>query len=256
MQKLLLLLLILLSLHTQAAEPVTVWAYQPSPPFASGQSPGLSETLVQLLNEHPTNQGRYEFRLTQLPRKRLDARLAANEPGILLWATPEFFPERLTARASWTRPLLCDIQDFVSRRAAPVDYDGPRSLHGLRLGGILGHRYRTLQADIDKGLIRREDVHTDLQNLNKLLSGRIDVALIPRSSRLFYSLTEVPEAQLHVSPSPLYVFDRHVLMTASLPAATTQYIQQLVADLPHSARWQTLLRRYGLQQMNAPCPNF
>ena len=85
---------------------------------------------------------------------------------------------------------------------------------------------------------------------------RIDVALIPRSSRLFYSLTEVPEAQLHVSPSPLYVFDRHVLMTASLPAATTQYIQQLVADLPHSARWQTLLRRYGLQQMNAPCPNF
>lgn len=46
MQKLLLLLLILLSLHTQAAEPVTVWAYQPSPPFASGQSPGLSETLV------------------------------------------------------------------------------------------------------------------------------------------------------------------------------------------------------------------
>ena len=54
----------------------------------------------------------------------------------------------------------------------------------------------------------------------------------------------------------LYVFDRHVLMTASLPAATTQYIQQLVADLPHSARWQTLLRRYGLQQMNAPCPNF
>lgn len=92
MQKLLLLLLILLSLHTQAAEPVTVWAYQPSPPFASGQSPGLSETLVQLLNEHPTNQGRYEFRLTQLPRKRLDARLAANEPGILLWATPGSFP--------------------------------------------------------------------------------------------------------------------------------------------------------------------
>ena len=44
MQKLLLLLLILLSLHTRAAEPVTVWAYQPSPPFASGQSPGLSET--------------------------------------------------------------------------------------------------------------------------------------------------------------------------------------------------------------------
>ncbi|MDC6641626.1 hypothetical protein OEZ79_26020, partial [Leclercia adecarboxylata] len=76
------------------------------------------------------------------------------------------------------------------------------------------------------------------------------------SSRLFYSLTEIPEGQLHVSPSPLYVFDRHVLMTASLNADATQFVQQLIADLPHSARWQTLLRRYGLQPMNAPCSYF
>lgn len=256
MQKLLLLLLTVFPLHILAAEPVAVWAYQPSPPFASGHSHGLSEALVQLLNEHPTNQGRYDFRLTQLPRKRVDAQLAANEPGILLWATPEFFSERLTARASWTRPLLCDIQDFVSRSDAPVNYDGPRSLHGLRLGGVLGHRYRALENDIEKGLIHREDVHSDLQNLNKLLSGRLDVALIPRSSRLFYNLTEIPDGQLHVSPSPLYAFDRHVLMTASLNANTTQFVQQLIADLPHSARWQTLLRRYGLQPMNAPCSYF
>ena len=50
------------------------------------------------------------------------------------------------------------------------------------------------------------------------------------------------------------MFDRHVLMTASLPAATTQYIQQLVADLPHSVPL-AVAARYGLQQMNAPCPN-
>lgn len=256
MQKLMLLLLTVFPLSILAAEPVAVWAYQPSPPFASGQNPGLSEALVQLLNEHPTIQDRYDFQLTQLPRKRLDARLEDKEPGILLWATPEFFPERLTAGASWTRPLLCDIQDFVSHNDKPVDYDGPKSLHGLRLGGVVGHLYRALEGDIDKGLIQREDVHNDLQNLNKLLNQRIDVALMPRSSRLFFSLTEVPDAPLHVSPRPLYVFDRHVLMTASLPAETTQFVHQLIADLPHSARWQTLLRRYGLQEMSAPCPNY
>ncbi len=211
---------------------------------------------MQLLNEHPTNQDRYHFQLTQLPRKRLDARLEDKEPGILLWATPDFFPEHLTAGTSWTRPLLCDIQDFVSHKDKPVDYHGPKSLHGLRLGGVLGHLYRALEGDIDKGLIQREDVHNDLQNLNKLLNQRIDVALMPRSSRLFFSLTEVPDAPLHVSPRPLYVFDRHVLMTASLPAETTQFVHQLIADLPHSARWQTLLRRYGLQEMSAPCPNY
>lgn len=201
MQKLLLLLLILLSLHTQAAEPVTVWAYQPSPPFASGQSPGLSGNPGTAAQRAPDQPGSLRIPPDAAAAKATRCPARRQRTGHSLWATPEFFPERLTARASWTRPLLCDIQDFVSRRAAPVDYDGPRSLHGLRLGGILGHRYRTLQADIDKGLIRREDVHTDLQNLNKLLSGRIDVALIPRSSRLFYSLTEVPEAQLHVSPA-------------------------------------------------------
>lgn len=256
MRTLLLWLLICFSAPALAAEPVAVWAYQPSPPFASGQGRGLSEALVELLNEHPSNQDRSEFRLSQLPRKRLDARLAANEPGILLWATPEFFPEHLTTGASWTPPLLCDIQDFVSRRDAPVDYDGPRSLHGKRLGGILGHRYRELQPDIDKGLIRREDVHSDLQNLNKLLSGRIDVVLMPRSSRLFYSLTETSADQLYVSPKPLYVFDRHLLMTASLPAETTQFMQQMIADLPHSARWLKLLRRYGLHEMSAPCTRY
>jgi len=87
MQKLMLLLLTVFPLSILAAEPVAVWAYQPSPPFASGQNPGLSEALVQLLNEHPTNQDRYDFQLTQLPRKRLDARLEDKEPGILLWAT-------------------------------------------------------------------------------------------------------------------------------------------------------------------------
>ena len=259
MPKLLLpLLLSLLALGgpIQAAERVSVWAYQPSPPFASEQSLGLSEAFVQLLNEHSTNLGRFDFQLTQLPRKRLDAKLANGEPGVLLWATPEFFPERLVAGGSWTSPLLCDTQDFISRRETAFDYRGPRSLHGLRLGGILGHRYKTLRGDIERGLIQRDDALNDRQNLDKLLNGRIDVALVPRSAWLFYSQAELSQARLHVSTTPLYGFERHVLTTASLGPEATQYVLQLIADLPHSARWQTLLKRFGLQQMSAPCPRF
>ncbi|MCW3149122.1 PAAT family amino acid ABC transporter substrate-binding protein [Stutzerimonas stutzeri] len=249
----LLLLLLLCSSTAQAAERVEVWTYHASPPFASEQSPGLSETLVELLNQHPSNNGRYFFALSQLPRKRLDARLAGNKPGVLLWATPEFFPSRLIASSHLTPPLLCDTQDFVSLATRPFDYDGPGSLHGYRLGGVLGHRYQALQADIERQLIHREDVHSDLQNLQKLLSNRIDVILLPRSARLFYETTEVAAERLHVSTVPLYSFERHILTTATLNPAATQFIQQLIADLPQSARWQTLLRRYGLQRMSAPC---
>lgn len=252
----LLALLLLCSLSAQATERIEVWTYHTSPPFAAGQNPGLSETLIELLNQHPSNHDRYFFALSQLPRRRLDARLAENRPGVLLWTTPEFFPARLVARARWTSPLLCDTQDFVSLASQPFDYDGPGSLHGLRLGGVLGHYYQTLQDDIDKGRIRREDVHSDLQNLHKLLSGRIDVALLPRSARYFYETTEIPPARLHVSDVPLYTFERHILITASLNPAATQFIQQLITDLPHSARWQALLRRYGLQRMNAPCTTY
>ena len=209
-----------------------------------------------MLNEHPSNHARYFFALSQLPRRRLDARLAENRPGVLLWATPTFFPPKLVARARWTSPLLCDTQDFVSPASHPFDYEGPASLYGQRLGGVLGHYYQTLQDDIDKGRIRREDVHSDLQNLHKLLSGRIDVALLPRSARYFYETTEIPPARLHVSDVPLYTFQRHILITSSLNPAATQFIQQLITDLPHSARWQGLLRRYGLQRMNAPCTTY
>jgi len=74
MQKLMLLLLTVFPLSILAAEPVAVWAYQPSPPFASGQNPGLSEALVQLLNEHPTNQDRYDFQLTAAQTSRCTSR--------------------------------------------------------------------------------------------------------------------------------------------------------------------------------------
>lgn len=252
----LLALLILCSLSAQATERIEVWTYHTSPPFANEQSTGLSEALVELLNEHPSNHARYFFALSQLPRRRLDARLAENRPGVLLWATPTFFPPTLVARARWTSPLLCDTQDFVSPASHPFDYEGPASLYGQRLGGVLGHYYQTLQDDIDKGRIRREDVHSDLQNLHKLLSGRIDVALLPRSARYFYETTEIPPARLHVSDVPLYTFQRHILITSSLNPAATQFIQQLITDLPHSARWQGLLRRYGLQRMNAPCTTY
>ena len=59
----LLALLIFCSLNAQATERIEVWTYHTSPPFANEQSTGLSEALVELLNEHPSNHARYFFAL-------------------------------------------------------------------------------------------------------------------------------------------------------------------------------------------------
>lgn len=156
--RLCLALLASLSLPLHATERVEVWSYNLSPPFHLSDGQGLSSALVDLLNQHAANDGHLDFFLHELPRKRLDLNLQRGRPGIVLWATPRFFEPASVEGMRWSAPLLLDRQDVISRRDAPVEYDGPQSLLGLRLGGVLGHRYPELDEQIAAGRIHREDV--------------------------------------------------------------------------------------------------
>ena len=240
------LLLGLLPLPCVAQKPIEVWSYHTSPPFVLPDAPGLSEAFVDLLNQHAANAGRFRFELMRLPRKRLDMRLIENLPGVLLWGTPEFLSEAQSAHASWTRPLLHDQQDFISLAATAYDYRGAESLYGLTLGGVLGHRYTGLDSAIKLGLIRREDVHSDLQNLQKLRAGRVDTALLPRSTLLYYRKTD-PRRDLHISARPLYQFERRLMLTSSLDDDVKSYLRKITEGLSDNPHWQRLLNRYGLQ---------
>lgn len=248
MRKFFLLMLGLLPALCGAEQRVEVWSYHLSPPFTLEGKQGLSAAFVALLNEEPANDRRFRFELVELPRKRLEMRLAVNRPGILLWVAPRFLSHEQTARGRWTRPLLDDQQDVISRNRQPVDFDGPQSLHGLAFGGLLGHRYAGLDADVDNGRIRREDVASDLQNLEKVSSGRIDATLVPRSTLLYYRQTKRFD-ELYVAPAALYSFRRHLLMTSSLSRPATEYVRKVVETLPTNPRWLALLERYGLESL-------
>lgn len=241
-----LLMLALLPLVCVAQKRVEVWTYHVSPPFIIDETRGLSRALVTLLNVDPRNGGRFHFDLRPLPRKRVDQRLADDRPGVLLWATPRFLSAEQTGRARWSPPLLRDQQDFVSLPDMPFEYDGPTSLRGMQLGGVLGHHYPDLDAEIASGAIRRQDVRSDLQNLQKLLSGRIHTLLIPRSTLLYYR-KERKLGDLYVSAVPLYQFTRHLLITDTLGKPATEYLEDFVATLPDNLEWQILLFRYGLE---------
>ena len=241
-----LLMLALLPLVSGAQQRVEVWTYHFSPPFILEDNQGLSHAFVDLLNNDPGNQNRFRFELVELPRKRLDVRLARRRPGILLWATPGFFTAAQTANGKWSPPLLIDQQDFVSLPDAPFEYENPESLHGLVLGGVLGHRYAGLEADIASGAIKRQDVESDLQNLEKLLSGRISTLLIPRSTLLHYR-KERKLRDLYVSQTPLYQFSRHLFIADTLGKPVIEYLDQFLEVLPDNPEWQILLFHYGLR---------
>lgn len=248
MRTILLLLLGLLPAWCIAEQRIEVWSYHLSPPFTLPGKQGLSAAFVDLLNEAPANGGRFRFELVELPRKRLDLRLANDEPGVLLWVAPRFLGAELTARGRWTRPLLDDQQDVISHRSEPVDFQGAESLHGLAIGGLLGHLYAGLEVDIAAGRIHREDVASDLQNLEKVSSRRIDAVLVPHSALLYYRTTGRFE-DLHAAPTALYRFRRHLLLTSSLGEPASDYVHDLVATLPANPRWLALLEQYGLQSL-------
>lgn len=242
------ILLALLPMLASAKQPIEVWTYHLSPPYIVSDRQGLSHDFVALLNRDVRNDQRFHFELVELPRRRIDVRLARQRPGVLLWATPSFFSAAQTKHARWSAPLLIDQQDFVSLPDAPFDYRSPESLHGLKLGGILGHRYRGLEDDIIRGRIKRQDVHFDHQNVEKLLSGRIDTLLIPRSTLLYYRKHH-DVGVLHVSEQPLYQFQRHILTTDALGKAASDYLDDVLETLPKDPEWQILLHRYGLVPM-------
>jgi len=248
MPKALLLLLSCLPLLAQAQREVSTWTYHQQPPLILDlkQRQGLSFDLVELLNQHPDNRGRFYFRLQYLPRKRLDWHLNRGEAGLVLWVNPIFFSEDLQAAASWTQSLLEDEQSFVSRREHPFDYQGPTSLHGRTLGTLLGHRYIGLENGFTQGLIQREDVLVDEQNIHKLLSKRIDLILIPRSTARYFIHTLALAEKLHFSSEPLSRYDRQIMLPASLDADLQTFVQHAVQGLPDNPAWQALLRDYGL----------
>lgn len=247
---LLVVFLSLLPVLCLAQQPVEVWTYHLTPPFKVNASQGLSQDFVDLLNDDPANAGRFRFQLTELPRKRLDLQLERGSPGVLLWATPQFFTAELTANARWTQALLHDQQSFVSLPDLAFEYDRPRSLKGLILGGVLGYRYEGLEKEIASGAIRRQNVHTDLQNLQKLLSGRIHTLLIAQSTLLYYRQSE-KLGDLYISEKPLYQFTRHLLITNNLGKAASDYLDGFLAALPSNPHWQIILNHYGLQSMAA-----
>lgn len=253
MRKVLLLLLIsalplMVRVQAQTEREVVAWTYHQIPPFILDEDnrTGLSFDLIALLNRHAQNRGRFRFILVYLPRKRLDMHLQRHSAGLVLWVNPSFFEDPQNKRYQWTPALLHDQQEFVSRAEQPFDYHGPESLHGRILGGVLGHRYAGIQAHIDQGLIHREDVLIEEQNLNKLLSKRLDVILIPRSTARFYRLRRDLSSKLHFSVTPLSRYSRQLLLQPSLAPEVSAFLQNVVTTLPQNPDWQRLLKSYGL----------
>lgn len=241
----------ILSGVSAVAEPKIIhfWSYYNFPPFIQSLNPGqgLSFEFAELLsNPHKKS---FNYAVEWVPRKRIDRMLEKKNEGIILWVNPVFFDDIKREKYFWTEPLLRDQQDFISLPAVSYEFDGsPDSLKGLLLGGIYGHRYFGIQAAIDAGEIQRHDVTSELQNIKKVLSGRIDVTTLPHSTMKFYEQKLKLTGKIHYSKKPLNTYSRHILIPRYMASIHTPIVQRL-KKIKASGELSKLFKKYEVQRL-------
>jgi len=192
----------------------------------------------------------YEFELKIVPRKRLDNYLANDRTGIVLWVNPIFFGDINKTRYSWTQAVLKDEQSFISSASDPFIFKGAKSLMtpGFVLGGVRGHVYKGIQKEIDNGLIKRNDVNREKQNIGMLLSNRVNAFLIPYTAMRYYEKIMKLSGKIYYSPKPLNAYTRNILVNHN--AAVFKFLSQTVNELPRNEYWKVLLHQYNLKLAN------
>jgi polar amino acid transport system substrate-binding protein len=223
---------------------VSVWSYYGFPPFITSKNQGLSHDLVELLNER--GQGRFRFELRLLPRKRIDLLLSDSVTGIVLFVNPSWMGLRNLQKYEWTPSLFSDRNVIVSNVARKVDFTGPESLAGLTLGGILGRKYEALDELVDAGLIKREDATSEQSNLLKLCEKRIDFTTGPETMLRPLVESLCIEKHIYFSPTPLFQYTRHILISDASPALS-EFIVQFVRGLPTNPKWIAIKDKYKLR---------
>jgi len=245
---LLTLIVLLLSCPLLAKEKVTVWSYYEFPPFVTSLlgKTGLSFDFVEMLNLFEDND-QYEFELKIVPRKRLDNYLANGNAGVVLWVNPLFFNDANKTRYAWTNRVLEDEQSFVSRASDPFIFKDAKSLMqpGFTLGGIRGHMYAGIQDEIDSGLIKRNDVNQEKQNIGMLLTDRVNTFLIPYTAMRYYEKTMKLSGKIYYSPKPLNSYTRNILVNHN--AVVFKFLSETVDELPRNEYWKVLLHQYNLK---------
>ncbi len=77
----------------------------------------------------------------------------------------------------WSEPVLTVKTVLYSSINKTIEYTGPGSLHGLKIGCIKQYYYPEVQPLFDSGVAERYDVNSSLVLLRMLKAGRVDVAV-------------------------------------------------------------------------------
>lgn len=226
---------------------LSVLSYYDYPPFSTGPGHGLTQDLLQLLQQR-AGPLLPPLQVELMPRRRVAAMVTSSSwRGLVPWVSSAWFQDTARHRFVWTEPLMSDEDLVLSLKSRPVDYQGPASLKGLTLGGVFGHVYPETEAMVTAGTLQRLDSFSQEASLRMLLMGRVEVVFISRSGLASWR-KRLPEfdTRLHVAEHPRQRYQRHLLLSPLMPEAPREWLLQTVAGLGQDAAWRGLLQQYDV----------
>jgi len=195
--------------------------------------------LVDLENAIARELG-YDAVFLSIPRKRLEEVLQKGSMHVLCHTRTVWLkePEKL----QWSAGFLSTANLLVKQQGGPK----LRSLQDLtpgKVGTVLGYVYPELQAQLQSGLLKRDDAENEVNNLARFMANRVDYFI---SEQLFldYQVRKKPAINERVGNRLVAdKFETRCALSKFSPVSVAQFDAALVS-LKKRGEWDAIVAAY------------
>ena len=220
---------------------IRLYNYQNLPPFVTAAGQGLTYDLVDYLNEK--FRGTYRFVLFNLPRSHLGKILENGCKGMVPWTCAGWHGDPNETIFQWTPGYFNDTNSIISPAKSPFEYEGPKSMAGHTMGGLLGYFYLYLDDMARNNELKRVDVSSIMEIFKRLQSQRIDTALVTGSTARYLIAQNNMAGEFHFSKKNHQDFT-YQMLCRGLPDEQVSQIKRVAANMPNDPDWKNRVSRY------------
>jgi polar amino acid transport system substrate-binding protein len=237
-------LLLLIAISAMAEEKKVVLGSSEYPPFFGKNLPDQG-VLTEITVEAFKKMG-YQVEVRFLPFARV---LSHGKQGtidgiIVLWHTKE--------REQWfafSDPLPSNLIGFYKRKDKSINFTTYADLMSYRIGVVRGYAN---PAGFDEAKLQTLEVTFDLQNLQKLQKGRIDLAIIDKWVAQYLIQTEFAEfaAELEWIEPPLETKPQYITFSKKAPGYEQKLLDfnQGLKQLIEEGGVKAILAKHGFKE--------
>jgi len=203
---------------------------------------GLYFDLLNMMNK---NSELFEFKIRNIPRKRLNKYLETGElKGIVIGANPIWYNDTFRKKYLWSKEIFLDKDIIISSKQKAFEYVNAKSSIGKVFVGVRGYHYKEIDKLEAQNLTKRFNVNDEKELLKMVLRKQIDFAIIgDKTYKAALIKNNKLSNEIHISSidfsEPMY---RYFLIPFRLKKHYIQ-INELISNTINSNAWDTRCKR-------------